>query len=328
VFILPKAPTPRAEIHELADFAELLCLEKDQTSAREIVAYLGRVDDNEHNDGCDDDADEAAELLDDVMNEVDRRAHACPTGYPFRLDRKGTVLRFELTEDQQKSSIYIYLLLSTRLNMKDKRVHDNIDGTHLLEELGAHVLRNYLGGSKAKTLVMGTSIGGTFEKRVQALCERLCEGTGFRNLDDAPVKAQDDKLDAVAWVPFRDSLPGQLIIFGQCKTGSNWENLVHQLQPDAFVKKWMQDPILVNPIRAFCISEAANRATWKGTNVGAGILLDRCRLVDFSDNADADLMQRMNRWIEAARKSIVVPKEEPRNVKRKRDDSSPLLDAD
>jgi hypothetical protein len=136
-------------------------------------------------------------------------------------------------------------------------------------------------------------------------------------LDNARVTANDDKLDAVAWVPFTDSLPGQLIVFGQCKTGSNWGGLVDQLQPENFVKKWMREPVLVNPIRAFCVSEAVDRSRWKGICVSAGILLDRCRMVDFSENVDRKLITRIAKWTTVAKQTVTV-KETKQQLRRRK----------
>ena len=304
MFKLPNAPSPQADVHELADFVELVSWDRGSASKREIVAYLGQIDDNDNNIGCDDDDDENSDFLDEVMNEIERREPACGNGYHFRLDREGTVLRHNPDNNDQRSILYRYLLLSTRLNMKDSRVHAGIDGTGLLEEVAAHALQNYLGGTRARNIVFGTATPGSFENKVLALCHELREGTGFRSLDDDEVQANDDKLDAVAWIPFSDLLPGQLIVFGQCKTGSNWGGLVTQLQPGSFIKKWMIDPVLVDPIRAFCISEAADRSRWKGTCVNAGLVLDRCRLVDFCDNLSADVLDRVTRWTIAAKGTV------------------------
>ncbi|MBS1767710.1 MAG: hypothetical protein JST05_09970 [Acidobacteria bacterium] len=303
MFKLPNPPSPKADTHELADFAEFLCWDSGGVSKREILAYLGRVDDNENNIGCDDDDDENSDLLDEVMNEIERRAVSCGDGYPFILELEGTVLKLS-KDDQQKGMLYRYLLLCTRLNMKDKRVHDGIDGSLLLEEISAHVLKNYLGGSPARAIVFGTAVAGSFEDKVNNLCQELREGDSFRNLDGSPVSANDDKLDAVAWKPFSDQLAGQLIIFGQCKTGSNWRDETTQLQPDSFIKKWLLEPIVVNPVRAFCVSEAADRSRWKGTCTAAGLLLDRCRLVDFSEGLAQDLLDRITRWTKAAKQTV------------------------
>ncbi|OGV72731.1 MAG: hypothetical protein A3K19_02840 [Lentisphaerae bacterium RIFOXYB12_FULL_65_16] len=308
MFKLPSPPSPEADSNELADFVELLSWDAGSASKREVVACLGRVDDNDNNAGCDDDDDENSAFLDEVMNEIERRASACGGGYPFRLDHQGTVLRHEAGSAGIRSVLYRYLLLGTRLNMKDNRIHAGIDGANLLEEVAANVLRNYLGYSRAHTSVFGTSVGGTFQAKIERLCAELHEGVGFESLDDAPVDANDDKLDAVAWVPFSDLLPGQLIVFGQCKTGSNWGGLTTQLQPDAFIKKWMKGTIVVSPIRAFCISEAADRARWKGKCTEAGILLDRCRLVDFCDNLTPDLVDKISHWTNAAKSASALPR--------------------
>lgn len=304
MFKLPHTPSPQAEVHELADFAELQCWINGSTSRREIIADLGRVDDNDNNIGCDDDDDENSDFLDEVMLEIERRESACGSGYPFKLDLEGTVLRFDKDNRGHRSIVYRYLLLSTRLNMKDDRVQSGVDGSLLLEEISAQVLKNYLGTTRARSFILGTSSTGKFPDKVTALCRELREGTEFRKLDDAAVNANDDKLDAVAWVPFSDLLPGQLIVFGQCKTGSTWGGLLTQLQPETFIKRWMRDPILVTPIRAFCISEAANRSRWSGTCLAAGMLLDRCRLVDFCDNLSPDLLDRVSRWTAAAREEV------------------------
>ena len=304
MFKLPHPPSPQADLHELADFIELLSWDKGSASKREIVAFLGRVDDNDDNEGCDDDDDENSAFLDEVMNEIDRRATACGRGYPFQLDLEGTVLRHKAEDKQERAVLYRYLLLGTRLNMKDNRIHGGLDGSALLEEVSAHALQKYLGAARAKSIVFGTAKAGSFQDKVEVLCRDLCEGGGFRSLDAADVVANDDKLDAVAWVPFSDALPGQLIVFGQCKTGSNWDGLLTQLQPDVFIKKWMREPLVVDPVRAFCISEAADRSRWKGTCATAGILFDRCRLVDVCENMPADLLSRIENWTNTAKAEI------------------------
>ena len=304
MYKLPGLPSPQADPHELADFVELQSWRHGSASIREIVAYLGRLDDNDDNEGCNDDDDENSAFLDEVMNEIERRETACGSGYPFHLDLEGSVLRHRVDSGDERSLVYRYLLLATRLNMKANRNHGEIDGTALMEEVSAKAIQNYLGALRARSLVFGTAVSGDFSNKVEAMCRELCEGIGFESLDETTVEANDDKLDAVAWVPFSDKLPGQLIVFGQCKTGSNWGGLETQLQPDAFIKKWLRGTIFVNPVRAFCIAEAADRAKWKGTCAIAGILFDRCRLVDYCDNLPIDLLDRILKWSNAAKTSM------------------------
>lgn len=301
MFKLPALPSPRADVHELADFAELLAWQNDSVSAREILAFLGRTGDNEYNEGVDDEDDLNANALDDVMVEIDRRSKSCLGGYPFALDLKGTVLRHDPNDTSERAVVYRYLLLSTRLNMTADKVQANIDGTGLLEEISAAVLRCYLGYDRAKSIVFGTAIGGTFPRKVDALCAALGEGGSFETLDPGPVNANDDRLDSVAWVPFSDMREGKLIIFCQCKTGSSWKEHTTQLQPDVFIKRWMKHrTFLVVPVRAFCVSEATCPTNWRGLVGYAGLLFDRLRVVDFLDRIDPGLLKRIQSWNAAA----------------------------
>lgn len=301
MFKLPGLPSPRADVHELADFAELLAWQNNSVSAREILAFLGRTGDNEYNEGVDDEDDINADALDDVMIEIDRRSKSSVGGYPFTLDLKGTVLRHNPSDVSERAVVYRYLLLSTRLNMTADKVQADIDGTGLLEEISAAVLRCYLGHERARSMVFGTAIGGSFRDKVNALCVALGEGGCFEALDSGPVNANDDRLDSVAWIPFTDMRKGKLIIFCQCKTGSNWKQHTTQLQPDAFIKRWMSHrTFLVVPIRAFCVSESTCPTAWGGLVSYAGLLFDRLRLVDFLDRIEPDLLQRIQIWNAAA----------------------------
>ena len=301
MFRLPALPSPRADVHELADFAELLAWQNDSVSSREILAYLGRTGDNEYNEGVDDEDDVNADALDEVMIEIDRRSKSCIGGYPFALDLKGTVLRHDPSDSSERAVVYRYLLLSTRLNMTADKVQAGIDGTGLLEEISAAVLRCYLGYDRAQSVVFGTAIGGTFRDKVDALCGALGEGGRFEALDPGPVNANDDRLDSVAWIPFSDMRGGKLIIFCQCKTGSSWKEHTTQLQPDAFIKRWMKHrTFLVVPVRAFCVSESTCPTDWGGLVSYAGLLFDRLRLVDFLDRIEPALLERIRTWNAAA----------------------------
>ena len=302
---MPNLPSPHADIPELADFAELLCWTNRSTSVREIIAYLKRIDENDNNEGCNDDEDEIIDQLDEVMNEIDRRESACSSGYPFTLKLQGTVLQCPVVEPEETQSVvYLYLLLSTRLNMNKNKNHAGIDGTNLLESLSAHALKTYLGPDKAQCLVFGTSKKGGFKNKINELCSMLSEGSGFPNSHKKPVTEKDGGLDAVAWIPFADQSPSQLIFFGQCKTGTTWESTTSQLQPEAFVKKWMHKPFLVNPTRVLCISEALDRSNWRNTNIDAGIVFDRCRLVENCIGLPEETMSSIRTWTLEAKKTI------------------------
>lgn len=318
MFKWPGTPSPRPGVHEIADFAELSAWQKDPASSTAIAQAMGRFGETsyshelsgEESDGNDEELPEEEEsihLTEQAYLEIERRREACGDGYPFILDQQGYTIRLLRDSLNERYAVYKYLLLATRLNMKDNRQYAGIDGTHLLEELAAEVAREYL-GDRAESLVFGTaSEGGSFSDRVDHLCQRIGEGDGFMNRGTIGPQERDGKLDVVAWKNFTDRQAGKLITFGQCKTGTDYKDTLTQLQPDSFCKKWMRSQPVVNPVRMFFISESLPDDHWYNISSDAGILFDRCRIIDFCDSVSPDVLGRIKDWTEAAAKDNDLP---------------------
>lgn len=307
MYKIPDLPSPESKTHELADFVELLCWVNGVISKRDILAKLGRLSENDNPTGPDDDDSANDNTLDEVMVEIERREMACQDRYPFSLDNSGTILTFRSESfDNSESYLYLYLLLSTRLNMKKDKKHAELDGTQLFETLSAHALKNYIGPDRSESMVFGTAIDGSFIEKVDDLCRRVGEGNGFKNVDgdDVPTNAKDGKLDTVNWIPFSDKLPGKLIIFGQSKTGTNWKDHTSQTQPEKFIRKWVDGAFTVIPIRAFCVAEAPDQLRWNSMVIDSGLFFDRCRIVDFSTSLDAEIANQIKMWTNAAKQTI------------------------
>ena len=231
------------------------------------------------------------------------------------MDLAGSVLRHDPALQDGHAIIYRYLLLATRLNMTASKVHAGLDGTALFEELSAEVIRNYLGG-RARSLVFGTAVRGGFPERVADLCRQLCEGGDFQNPDTASVDENDGGLDTVSWIPFSDGGRGQLVVFGQCKTGTHWQEHTGRLRPSDFTKLWMSDPPLIDPIRAFFIAESADQGHWRKYVTYAGLLFDRCRLVDYCGAISADLLKKIQTWTNAAFASVNISESSRKKTKK------------
>jgi hypothetical protein len=317
-FMLPHAPSPEAGVQELADFTELRAWDRGSISAREIVAALNKVDDNDSNVGCEDDEVTNIDTLTDVFRELDRRASNCGAGYPFTVQPNGEVLQHSKVDPANVGQVvYRFLLLSTRLNMLTQRMHAKHDGTFLFEEFSATALKAYLGTEKAQSLVFGTSVGGGFGEKVKVLCEQTREGGTYRSVDDSGLTANDGKLDAIAWIPFADKREGQVIIFSQCKTGTTWKNLVTQCRPMDFSKKWFERTFAIEPVRAFCVAESLDKSTWFSLCCDAGLVFDRCRLVEFSHGVTGELLKKLLDWLIAA-KSVATTESLERKSAAKR----------
>ncbi|MDE2842677.1 MAG: hypothetical protein OXN21_04760 [Chloroflexota bacterium] len=293
-------------MHELADFAELLSWKQGSASATTVVRDLGRLAENEYSEGVPEE-EEIPRDVEDAFREIERRIEASNGGYPFEFNANGTVLYPIQSTDDARYLAYKYMLLSTRIDMKKSKIHAGLDGTELLERLAAVAARQYL-GERAESMIFGTSEDSPdFPAKINLLCHRLEEGGGFVERGANARRMKDDKLDVVAWTPFADRREAKLIAFGQCKTGTNWISQVTQLQPDKFCSKWFQSQPAVNPVRMFFISEALSSVDWRNQSVDAGLLFDRCRIIDYCVGLDGAILQSLGNWTTAAAKATGLP---------------------
>ena len=303
MFKWPGEPSPSDKAHELADYVELVAWRDGSMSAVALIRFLGRREDPDYSAGVPEE-DEVDTVVEDTFGEIERRREACAGDYPFVLGDRGAIVRRQggHTGGQANAmhAIYEYLLLATRLDMKNDRRHGGYDGTRLLEDLAAEAARSYLGG-RSESMVFGTAASARgFPDRINKLCARIGEGGGFFGHGGTASRQQDGKLDIVAWTPFSDRLPGQLIMFGQCKTGTHYKDQLAQHQPDAFCRKWLRTQPAVTPTRAFFRSEALPRSGWLNSAFDAGVLFDRCRMVDFARDASDKLLTRIRAWTRTA----------------------------
>lgn len=306
MFKWPGTPSARPPEHELADYAELICWKQGSTSTNALSADLGRLEENDYSDGVPEE-EEVQQVVEEAYWEIERRKETCRDGYPFVIGEHGYTLHVSQKAGNHKYIIYKYLLLATRLKMDKNRKYAGIDGTHLFEELASETAREYL-GDRGESIVFGTAAGSAnFPGKVDDLCKRMNEGIRYCNKSGASPNQRDGKLDIVAWKEFTDGLPGKLITFGQCKTGTNYKDELTQLQPDSFCDKWLFRNPAVPPVRMFLISEALSRVGWYDVTRDAGLLFDRCRIVDFCDGISEDVLEKVTTWTEAAAEGNELP---------------------
>lgn len=308
MFKWPNAPSATAPTREIADFSELLAWRDGEASITKVIAAVNRLEENDHGDGVAED-DPNEHRIEEAFSELEFRARACGIRheYPFEIDQAGSTVHLSDLSLSSRSLVYRFLFLATRLNMKDNRKHAGIDGTQLFERLSAQVSQEYL-GERAESLVFGTSSGEAgFRNKIDDLCKRIGEGDRFNGKQGTSAYTRDGKFDVVAWKPFSDGRQGKMILFGQCKTGTNYKNTLAQLQPDSFCRKWLRWQPALPPIRGFFISEALSATGWYDAASDAGLLFDRCRIMDFCDIRDAGVLADMRSWTSAAAVASGLP---------------------
>lgn len=313
-FKWPTPPTSRAPIHDLADYVEMICWRDGEVSLTEITRLATRQEDVDYSGGVGNE-DEFEGPLQDTFDEIQYRLASCDHAYPFQSSFHGQTLRPIYDPENVGHSVYKFLLLATRLDMRAdrQRFQDGLDGTRIFEQISADVAKEYLGVG-AESLVFGEQSGSSgFGQKVNDLCRQLNEGLGYRSSPPSSRissnSPNDGKLDVVTWKPFRDNLPGKLIGFGQCKTGTSYKNTLTQLQPGAFRDKWMKGPIAVPPIRMFFVAEALSTDPHERSNmsIDGGLTFDRCRIAEFSAEVEQEVVTDLERWTNAAASANGLP---------------------
>ena len=122
MFKWPGIPSPRADIHELADFAELVCWRDGSASVANLSRSIDRTGENDYSAGVPEDEDTPIDVG-EAFNEISTRSNACRNGYPFVFDDTGNAIYITQNAWDNKHIIYQYLLLATRLDMSKNRTH-------------------------------------------------------------------------------------------------------------------------------------------------------------------------------------------------------------
>jgi hypothetical protein len=309
---LLKVPSPEADdrLVNLADWVETKALlDSDGNASQEDLARaLERaysVSDTP-----------ARTLAGDVFKELADRGSSCvplaDTGrtweYPFTLNASANLLslRSKMTSQSRAGMLYLFLLVASRADMDSRRKLAGIDPTTAFECLCAEILLNFWGGSTdlSGSLVFGTARKKThhnhsFESNIEHLCTNLKEGRGMKT--DAKLPGSGDgKLDVVVWRVFSDGRRGGLIGFGQCKTGIHWKTHLTKLEPRRFCEKYFQEPLIIDPVRIYMVPHRVDGRDWNDHSRDGGLLMDRCRLVQYGHNISKSVFGNCRQWVTAA----------------------------
>lgn len=251
MYSLGNIPSTRDHLSDIADFIEIKCFTSvsNSCSLEEVRRIMSIESDEQNFEGINDDDDTLYTRLGEVFNELKRRKDECANHYPFTVSD----FLIELNPDcpDKIKDSYLYLLLATRANMRDDRLYGNHkDAALLFEQLSELVIKSYF-GSQAKTFLFGTSAGSNFQEKVENLLYALKTNERFRQPIGSNGRQKDGKLDLVVWIPFSDERDSMFIGFGQCKTGTSWDDKLSELQPSVFLDCYTSYKPIHAPSRIF-----------------------------------------------------------------------------
>ncbi|MGD1071440.1 MAG: hypothetical protein ABSB15_14965 [Bryobacteraceae bacterium] len=309
---LLKVPSPETDdkLVTLADWVEVKALlESDGNASQED---LSRALQRAYSMG----ESAARALSGDVFRELQDREKSCVPlrgkgrawEYPFKLNNSTNLLSFrgKLSAQSKAGMLYTFLLVASRADMDSQRKLDNLDPTAIFEQLCADILLNFWGGKSelSGSLVFGTARkkaqhNHQFHSNIEHLCVNIRDGRGMR-ADATTPGAGDGKLDVVVWRVFADGRSGGLVGFGQCKTGIHWRTHLTKLQPRGFCTKYFAKPLLIDPVRVYMVPHRVNLAEWDDSTTDGGLLLDRCRLVQYGYDISNGVFGNCRAWLNAA----------------------------
>lgn len=309
---LLKVPSPETDdkLVNLADWVEIKALlESDGNASQEDLARaLQRAYSLSE--------PESRIIASDAFQELKDRETSCVPlpnigpawEYPFALNPAGNLLslRRKLTANSRTGLLYTFLLVASRADMDSRRKLNNLDPTVIFEQLCADILLNFWGG---KTELSGSLVFGTARKKaahnnafhanIEHLCTQIRDGRGMKAGAKTP-GAGDGKLDIVVWRIFSDGRKGGLIGFGQCKTGIHWKDHLTKLQPSNFCRKYFAQPLIIDPVRVYMVPHRVDINDWESHTGEGGLLLDRCRLVQYGHSVSKDVAKNCRTWLNAA----------------------------
>jgi len=302
---IPSLPSAKAYKEETADFWEIQAVRNpgNYVSQVEISKIIANELDEINHEGIESEGDLLDDSLDDVFIEMQNRIKFTNDDYPFSF--KIYSIKFS-EEESLKRNVYLFLLLSTRLNMNTQKLQNNIDGTLLFEKLCANVAFNFFGDNSI-SYVFGTADPGNFETKVRKMIKNIGEGETFKNPNKNSPTKKDDSVDIVVWKEFSDKRIGKLIGFGQCKTGTSWKNEIHRLKPNEFCNNWFHLQPILNPIPIIFICDTLNEDLNFYTSQKGFLVFNRFRILEFVDNnLKKEVLEELNQWIKGALKTIDI----------------------
>ena len=255
----------------------------------------------------------AEEKAETALLELAHRATSLGDRYPVSIVGDAATLKGSLT----RRDTYRFLVALRARHLYKNALDDDGETSGLIfEELAKYALGSYVGAANQHTVRFGVAGGSRgdglsydLSEAVQELSQRMHEAPG-----KVPDNARGDyRADVVAWKPFADDRPGQLIAIGQATISErDWLNKEPALRwTDRKPAGERLVNFLARPVTIVAFAETLSltrRDTLAGlTTSFSSIPFDRLRLLSVLRDSDLpdSLRLQMNRWTETIREKLM-----------------------
>ncbi len=218
--------------------------------------------------------------------------------YPFLINSKTIILKSKTLNNKQK--LYIYLLLSSNLNIFLK-FHTEL--TTEFEKLCYYTLKDFLPKhSVVKQMGKNSDYSGTALDKIQQLANDIKISTNEKHFNNTNIAGNQERgLDIIGWIPFKDNVPNKLIIMGQCACGKEWYNKLSETK--RYEKYWHLDCRPIHTIFIpYSLIQESNSNFFQSDEINNILVFERGRILeiindfDFIDNFEC--MQLVDKCLE------------------------------
>ena len=237
---MPSSPNDPTDPLEAADWLEVEALVQPDhnSSLGDLERQVQRSGMVESEDGGTD------RVLVYTLSELESREIAAADAYPFDV---GTDMVSLKGGSWQSWITYVFCLV---LSFKGHPASGKTQpAARLFEEISEAAAQGYLSGEAFRFGFPAAATPRNFSQAIERLQTLLADGPLHQLAGD--LDAKDDALDVVAWRHHPDRRAGKIVMFAQCASGDNWVTKTAELQPDAFIDKWIPGSIPSPVLRGF-----------------------------------------------------------------------------
>ena len=213
------------------------------------------------------------------FSQLKKRAEILGTKYPFKVDDS-----YIVTSQTIEDSVYIQLLfLTPKSGISTQGRIYNIDvASKLFEDIAEQSLQTFF-GANTQTLNFGFPSKSDRPAEFASAVKWLSEKTNIR-LGNAyrPPRKKDGGVDLFVWKSFPDKRPGIPIMLVQCTVKDDFINKIGDIDLKLWAN-WLSSDI--EPLVALAVPGVVTKDEIWSEITTRGILLDRLRLVQSSDNS-------------------------------------------
>ena len=79
----------------------------------------------------------------------------------------------------------------------------------------------------------------------------------------------------------------------------HWRDHLTKLVPGVFSREFMRTQLIIDPLRLYMVPARISRHRWKSATGEGGVLVDRCRLVQYGTAIDPQLLLSCKAWFDS-----------------------------